>query len=615
MGFDITRTELVWPGKYDDQGNRIEPERVDLPFQVIERVNESRATREREKQHGMSLFDVWRGDEGDTFEDGWRNKLIWGDNKLVMSSLLEQCAGKIDLIYIDPPFATGADFKVETLVGADGPGLTKEQSALEERAYRDTWGAGVDSYVQMMVPRLSLMREMLTDTGLLFTHCDWHLGHVIRILLDEVFGRERFVNEIVWHYYNKYSAAKSAVPRAHDVIFVYSRGAAFALNEVREERDAPVRQLVRENVDGVLKNKRDGDGNLVYQISHDKKIDDVWRIPALQPASGEWTGYPTQKHQDLLERIIAIGSNPDDLVADFFCGSGTTQVVAERMGRRWIASDLGRYAVHVSRKRMLGIEDCKPFEILNLGRYERAFWNVATFGEDLDGDGATSLYEYLAFILRLYGATATSGMEHIHGRKDKAFVHVGAVDAPVTMGELELAVEECLRLKGKELHLLGWEWEMGLNDLVVEEAKSRGVKLVLRQIPNEATELDATAEEGAVRFFELAWLGVQAHVTKQSSELSLELEDFVIPNPELVPDDVREAITTWSDYVDYWAVDWDYADDTFHQGWVTYRTRKDRSLALRTDTHRYDEPGTYRVMVKVIDIFGIDTSTIVTVTV
>lgn len=611
MSFEIERTELVWPGKYDDDGKRVEPERVNLPFQVIERVNESRATREKQKTKDLSLFDTWEGNEGETFDEGWRNKLIWGDNRLIMSSLLEQFSGKVDLIYIDPPFAIGADFVVKTLVGEEG--LEKSQSAIEEHAYRDTWGAGIDSYIQMMVPRLQFARELLTTSGLIFVHCDWHLGNIIRVLLDEIFGRKRFVNEIIWHYYNKYSAAKSNVPRAHDVIFLYSNGDDFTLNELREERTEPVKQLVRENVGGVLRNKRDSHGNLVYQTSYDKKVDDVWRIPALQPASHEWTGYPTQKHPALVERVLELASKPGDLVADFFVGSGTTAVVAERMERRWIGADLGRFAVHTTRKRLQEIDGCRPFEVLNLGRYERSYWNVATFGEDLDGDGTVNLFEYLAFILRLYGATPTTGMEHVHGEKEGALIHVGSVDAPVTIDEVDQTVHECVRLRAKELHVLGWEWEMGLHDLVADEAKKRGVKLVLRQIPNEAMELEDTAKEGAVRFFELAALDVETEHDDSSGAVSVHLRNFAIPNPELVPADVREAVETWSDYVDYWAVDWSYSDDSFHQGWVTYRTRQDRTLELTSDAHTYSESGTYKVMIKVIDIFGIDTSTIVEV--
>ena len=170
--FKPTRTELVWPGKYDEDGKRRDVERVSLPFQVIERINESRASREAAKEKGMTLFDVWKGDKGPTFEEGWRNKLIWGDNKLVMSSLLEQFAGKIDFIYIDPPFATGADFSFITHIGDGSVEYMKEQSLVEEKAYRDTWGKGLDSYVTIMWERLQIMRELLASTGSIAVHID-----------------------------------------------------------------------------------------------------------------------------------------------------------------------------------------------------------------------------------------------------------------------------------------------------------------------------------------------------------------------------------------------------------------------------------------------------------
>jgi hypothetical protein len=263
---------------------------------------------------------------------------------------------------------------------------------------------------------------------------------------------------------------------------------------------------------------------------------------------------------------------------------------------------------------MLGVEDCKPFEVLNLGRYERRYWQVSTFGEDLDDDGVISLYEYVTFILKLYGAAPTTGLQHLHGKHGTAFVHVGAVDAPVTIGEVAACVEECAALKGSELHVLGWEWEMGMNDLVADEAKREGIKLVLRQIPREVMEEQAAAK-GDVKFFELAYLEASVEATGNQREYAVALENFVMPNPELVSDDVREKVTKWSDYVDYWAVDWDFREDTFMQGWVTYRTRKNRKLDLRSDPHEYAEPGEYAVMVKVIDVFGNDTSRILRVSV
>src|SRR5262249_24450359 len=195
---DITRTELVWPGKYNEDGTRTEVPRVSLPFQVIETINESRATREAEKQRQPTLFDIWEGKEGDTFEDGWKNKLIWGDNLLAMGSLLEKFAGKIDLIYIDPPFAPGADFLCTTGLVDDNLKVSKEQSIIEEKAYRDTWGIALNTYLSMIFNRLSLMHELFTDTGSIFVHVGWQVGSSVRLALDEIFGTNCFLNELVW---------------------------------------------------------------------------------------------------------------------------------------------------------------------------------------------------------------------------------------------------------------------------------------------------------------------------------------------------------------------------------------------------------------------------------
>ena len=190
-------------------------------------------------------------------------------------------------------------------------------------------------------------------------------------------------------------------------------------------------------------------------------------------------------------------------------------------------------------------------------------------------------------------------------------VHIGAVDAPVTIDEINAAVDECARLQQKELHVLGWEWEMGLYDLMTQEAKQRGVKLVLFQIPREVMEQQAV-DRGDIQFFELAYLEVKINTAK-GRKATVKLTDFVIPNTELIPDEVRKKVKKWSDYIDYWAVDWDFQNDTFMQGWVTYRTRRDRSLALSTDPHAYEKSGEYRVLVKVVDIFGNDTSQAFTV--
>ena len=636
---DVTRTELVWPGKYNEDGTLREVPRVSLPFQIIETINESRATREARKTKGMSLFDVYEGTEGDTFKEGWRNKLVWGDNLLVMSSLLEKFAGKIDLIYIDPPFATGADFSFTAPIGESGEEVFKAQSAIEEKAYRDTWGSGYSSYVSMLHDRLMLIRELLSSTGSVYVHIDPRVDFLVRSILDDVFGQESFRNVIVWKRDVAGKGAKRTSGqwlRNADTIIWYSRSPVSWMFEqqyvqLSDDQKKPYRyhdsngrrykavqlgdyserSIAIMAKKGMIHTSSTGKMYKKYYLDEARStIDCIWTDIlgfGTKTASHEIQGFPTQKPEMLLERIVAASSKKGDLVADFFCGSGTTLTVAEKLGRRWIGCDLGRWGIHVTRKRLLGIENCKPFDVLNLGKYERQYWQGVTFGKKANKPlSEQAFYEYLAFILKLYGAQPVAGVEHLHGKKAKALVYIGAVDAPVTIGEIDAAVYECAKLKQKELHVLGWEWEMGLQNLVIPEAKKKGVALLLLQIPREVMEQQA-AEKGDVRFFELAYLEAAIEKPKKLAA-RVTLEDFVIPNAELIPDDVRDKVRKWSDYIDYWAVDWDFRNDTFMHGWVAYRTRKERALPLASDPHDYAAPGTYQILVKVIDIFGNDTS-------
>lgn len=274
----------------------------------------------------------------------WSNKLFWEDNLNVLYYLLNEYENSIDLVYIDPPFFSGVDYHIE---------IKENGKKYESIAYNDTWQKNLTNYLYMLNERLYLIHKLLKIDGLIFLHSDWHACHYIRMLLDNIFSPERFVNEIIWYYYNKYSAGKNNLPRAHDNILVYSKSENYTFNELRIPRKEPIKQLKRIMVDGVLKNAKDENGHVIYRIVKDKKMDDVWKIPCLQPASKEWTGYPTQKHQDLIERIIKLGSNEGDLIADFFCGSGTTLLVADQLNRKWMGSDISKYAIYLSRKRLL----------------------------------------------------------------------------------------------------------------------------------------------------------------------------------------------------------------------------------------------------------------------
>ena len=663
---EINKVELVWPGKYNEDGTLKEVPRVSLPFQVIETVNESRATREAAKKpENLSLFDVYEGKEGDTFEEGWRNKLIWGDNLLVMGSLLEKFAGKIDLIYIDPPFATGADFTYTAPIGESGEKVFKEQSIIEEKAYRDTWGRAMESYIEMLYTRLALMRELLSDKGQILVHLAPTVGARVRCVMDELFGAANFRNEIIVHRpisknLQRQFAFISGLPQGHDVLCWYSARPESRVRNllVSYETKHPKgywhrfwsgadRPTMRYELLGETpaygqwkweeeRAKRAVENYRRYlEEANGQELVDYWRATGCKlefirksttgtvenwfPPKDDKVGdtvwddiksyenqkdYPTQKHRELLGRIIGWLSDEGDLVADFFCGSGTTLAVAEKLGRRWIGCDLSRWAIHVTRKRLLEIEGAKPFEVLNLGKYERKYWMGATFGDKKDEQ--RTIYEYIAFILKLYGAQPIPGTQHLHGKKGRAMVHIGAVDAPVTIDEVNAAIEECRAVNQSELHVLGWEWEMGMSPYIVQEAKRRGIKLLLLNIPREVMEQQAV-DKGDIKFFELAHLEVDIK-KDEGRKVTVELTDFAFPYADLIPEDVRDKITKWSDYVDYWAIDWNFRNDTFMQGWVAYRTRKNRKLPLTSDEHTYEKPGTYTIMVKVIDIFGNDTS-------
>jgi len=276
-------------------------------------------------------------------DDYWTNKLFWGDNLEVLYFLLNDMAEKIDLIYIDPPFFSNSNYyiNVESL-----------DNNFQTIAYYDRWDHDLDSYLQMLYERIFLFKKLLSNKGLIFVHLDWHANHYVKLILDEIFGENRFVNNIVWYYYNKYSAGKKNLPRAHDDILVYSKSNNYTFNELRIPRKRAKKQLKRVNVNGVLKNEKDDNGHVIYRTVVDKKMDDVWKIPCLQPASKEWTGYPTQKHPELLERIIKLGSNENDVIADFFCGSGTTLVAAEKLNRKWIGCDVSEYSIYLSYRRL-----------------------------------------------------------------------------------------------------------------------------------------------------------------------------------------------------------------------------------------------------------------------
>lgn len=629
-------TELNWEGKYKD-GKKTAPVRIALPFQTIETVNES--TEDRKKN--LNLFAANKQTE-------WRNRLIWGDKKYVLPSLLEEFAGKVNLIYIDPPFDTGADFSFRVTI-PDNPEtdedeeteFIKEPSIIEQKAYRDTWGKGLDSYLQWFYETLILLRELLTDNGSIYVHLDWHVGHYAKLVLDEVFGYNNFLNEIIWCYKER-EMSKTQWNKKHDVIYYFAKNEGtqtFNYKDVLEEYTAITKAKFKyKDEKGYYQIRGKGTpGSPVYKADglrpeHEIKYPgltyrqyiqegtlprDWWTISIINKAANERVEYATQKPEGILERIIKASSNENDIILDCFCGSGTTASVAEKLNRRWITCDLGRFAIHTTRKRLLQIPNVKPFVVQNLGKYERQAWATEEF--DDPKDRAHTEKSYRDFIVELYKGNPVENFVWLHGIKNGRMIHVGNVEAPVSLGDVKSIIQEFWKSVGKKtsdsekvryngIDVLGWEFAFDINETAIQQAAANKVDMKFRKIPREVLEKKAV-EQGDIKFFELAALEVKAKTSGVNTELAL--KDFVVP-PDDVPEDVRKAITHWSQWIDYWAVDWNYKDDTFHNEWQSYRTKKDPKIELSAK-HKYEEKGKYNIVVKVIDILGNDTTKLIEV--
>lgn len=433
-------------------------------------------------------------------------------------------------------------------------------------------------------------------------------------MLDEVFGYDNFQREVVWDIsvLSGYKTIADNWIRGHDVVLFYTKGKSFTFRKQATEHRAEY--LARfDKVDEEGRRYFGGRGKRRYLdevVSKGKAIGDVWNdVMSFQqaPTSSERVNYPTQKPEALLERIIKASSNPGDLVLDCFCGSGTTAAVAEKLGRRWITADLGRFAVHTARKRLLAIPDVAPFAVQNLGKYERQAWATSEFGEKAaEVQGA-----YRAWMLELYRAEPLPGGTWLHGVKGGRLVHVGGVDGPVTPGDVAQIAAEFKRVQGtgtgapvsNGIDLLGWDFAFELNEVGHEQARAAGLSLRFLRIPRDVMDPRAV-KQGDVKFFELGALAAEATTTGR--DVTVRLTDFLIP-PDDVPESVRAQITHWSQWIDYWAVDWDYQGDAFHNQWQAYRTKASPKLPLEAKA-TVETPGPRRIVVKVIDLLGNDTT-------
>ena len=309
----------------------------------------------------------------------WHNLLFHGDNMEILAMLLVGgFRGKVDLIYIDPPFDSGANYVRKVALRGhkdkvlEGEGI----SLIEEKQYEDIWAN--DTYLQYMYERLILMRELLSEQGSIYLHCDWHKSHHLRFIMDEVFGENNFKNEIIWHYPDNFQGNVKRLAINHNNIFWYSKNSDnYIFNKITRKLDNPIQRPTRvwSKEEQSLQVIRDENGKIVYKEYTESTIDDVWRIAqrkVVVPKSGEFTGFPTQKPEELIERIINASSNEGSLVMDCFCGSGTTAAVAERLGRRWIACDMNKGAIQTTVKRLLKQQkqSASPFAHYRVNNYD-----------------------------------------------------------------------------------------------------------------------------------------------------------------------------------------------------------------------------------------------------
>jgi DNA modification methylase len=719
---DRREVELVWNGKTNEVCNIV------LPFQVIEQVDEPRA--EKDTRIQRTLFDL---DNRGRQLKGWTNKLIWGDNKLILSSLKNgplreeiEAQGGIKLIYIDPPFDVGADFSMDIEIGGDT--FTKKPNILEEIAYRDTWGNGADSFLAMIYERLVLMRDLLAEDGSIYVHCDWRANSHIRLVCDEVFGKDRLINEIIWKRRSGVLAQSKQFGVVTDTILFYSKTDNYIFSPPLSKEGA--QDYVEERFKYTDENRRryrlspivspsysptliyeykgyhpprtgwscsletmrrwDAEGKLVFPKDKSQRIQrkqylDEWNgrpiqslwdsIPPINPQATERLGYATQKPEALLERIIKASSNESDLVVDVFSGSGTTAAVAEKLGRKWIVADLGKFAIHTTRKRMIGVQrqlktegkGYRAFEILNLGKYERQHYigvNLNLREVEQQKQLEEKEAAFVDLILRAYRAEKADGFTTFHGKRAGRMVSIGPINMPVTRLFVEETILECRKKHISRVDILGFEFEMGLFPNVLDEARAKGIDIAPKYIPAEVFDKRAV-EKNQVVFHDVAAIEVKPLFKKNS--IALELIDFsvfysqdsiataeatlknkatkiIAERGQIVKvskdrDGIvsREVLTKhWTDWIDYWAVDFNFeskreivrvqnedndewdevwtGDYIFENEWQSFRTKKDRSLELRSVYHEC-KPGRRKLAVKVVDIFGNDTMTIVEVTI
>lgn len=575
---------------------------------------------------------LWRGQTGaEDLYQPWYNRLIYGDNMLAMQALLKgdpangtpSLRGAVDLIYIDPPFDSKADYRTKiTLPGGE---VVQRPTVIEQFGYSDLWEKGTVSYLEYMYPRLVLMRELLSERGSIYVHIDWHVGHYMKIILDDIFGKENFRNEIIWHY-SWGLRTDTRWNRKHDNILYYSKGfgaLTFNADEVLEDR------VISESTANRLKYKGAliTDGNKGRGDSEKALPSDVWYIATINGMASERVGYVTQKPEALLERIIKASSNEGDLVCDFFGGSGTTAAVAEKLGRRWITTDIGKPAALVMRKRLID-QESKPFLYQAVGDYQKQAF--ATSHIKRVGDLSQ-------IVLGLYGALPfapdqLADRNFGYVKESRTLVMVDSPNRLTGPATIKRAYEAKGSLLGggwNKVVVLGWNFSYDISQAIQEYA-DKGVEVLV--IPPDL--IDKLSKKGYrnlinsgnIRFSTLQYLIIKPiEVTSNGSDkdiLKVALDNYVLISPDNLPlDDAnkQKLQQIMADdplaLIEYWSIDPDYDGVTFRSKWQDYRenTENDNDplhCIYEADLIVPRKPNR-TVCVKAVDVFGYESMVVV----
>ena len=600
---------------------------------------------------------LWKGVNTQICAEGeWKNRLIYGDNLLAIQALLAgdpstglpSLRGKVDLIYIDPPFDSKADYRTNiTLPNGD---VTQKPTVLEQFGYVDLWKEGTVSYLRYLYPRLVLMREVLSEKGSIYVHIDWHVGHYVKLLLDDVFGKENLRNEIIW-YYGGPSPIKSAYPRKHDTIYLYSKSSVSKFNPQYGELPEYLYKRAHSDPDGRLwvdqnlgKLKED---TIAQMISEGRvfttktgglrrkqyldemegaQIDDVWDISIINSQSNEDVGYATQKPEALLERIIKASSNEGDLVCDFFGGSGTTAAVAERLGRRWITTDIGKPATLVMRKRFID-QEVKPFLYQAIGDYQK------------EAFGSSRLFKRVGdlsqIVMQLYGALPFTQEQlndrnwgHVKG--SRTLVLVDSPNKLTGKATIKRAYEAKQSLLGggwSKVVVLGWNFAFDISEALIQYKEDVEVLVIPPDLLDKLSKkgYDKLVREGSVRFSSLQYLmcrlmKVLPHSTEEDN-LVVELDNYVLLSPDNIPLDDKDKVKLQqlldSDplaLIEYWSIDPDYDGITFRSLWQDYRGNTandgDELHCVNTAVLHVPHKAHRTVCVKAVDVFGFESMVI-----